>query len=200
MSKGTKQPREEVLPVAQHIAAALAPFCERGPVLAGSLRRQRPMVGDIELVAIPKRPLVAQQSLFNPPETDMKAETELGQFLLDKGVRFRVNGQKQKSFYYGDYQVDLYLPTAGNWGWRLLLSTGSQEFNKWVVTSTAAGGAMPTNMDSVEGWLLRSRQQVETPEEEDAFREVGLPFIPPEWRDDYKWHELLSAPASFEAK
>jgi DNA polymerase/3'-5' exonuclease PolX len=191
MSKGDKRPHDEVLRVAEHIVTALTPFCERIES-AGSLRRQRPWVGDIELVAIPRRPIKPQLSLLEPPEYDLEAETELGAFLKENKVKFRVNGQKQKSFYYGSLQVDLYLPLVENWGWRYMLSTGSQKFNVWLVMSAAAGGAMPTDMNSDGGWIWRQGVKVETPEEADVFREMKLPFIPVGSRDDGQWLEILN--------
>ncbi len=55
MSTTTKRPIQTVMPIAQRLLSALAPNCHRVE-LAGSLRRGRPMVGDIEIVAIPIRP------------------------------------------------------------------------------------------------------------------------------------------------
>ena len=53
MSSGEKQPRAVVLPITERLVSILAPFCERIEI-AGSLRRLKPEVGDIELVVIPK--------------------------------------------------------------------------------------------------------------------------------------------------
>ena len=83
MSKVSKRPFSEVLPIAQHIVDSLSPFCERIE-LAGSLRRKRPMVGDIEIVAIPYRPRKPQLSLLEPAQIDWKKPTELDGFLQEK--------------------------------------------------------------------------------------------------------------------
>ena len=111
MSKGQKRPYEQVMPIAQHIVEALRPFCENGRIeIAGSLRRGRQMVGDIEICAIPKRPYKLQRSLFQPKEVDFDAQTELGKFLKSKLKEkyWRLDGQKLKSFYYSGIQVDLF--------------------------------------------------------------------------------------------
>jgi DNA polymerase/3'-5' exonuclease PolX len=62
MSAAVKFPYPVVLPIAGRIVEALRPYCERIEI-AGSLRREKPMVGDIEIVAIPRRPV----DLFGEP-------------------------------------------------------------------------------------------------------------------------------------
>lgn len=53
MSGGDKSSFEKVLPIAQMIAREITPYCERVHV-AGSLRRRKQEVGDIEIVAVAK--------------------------------------------------------------------------------------------------------------------------------------------------
>ena len=53
MSQGKRIPIEVARRVADRLVTVLAPACERIEI-AGSIRRQRPTVGDIELVAIPR--------------------------------------------------------------------------------------------------------------------------------------------------
>lgn len=55
MSEKQKQPLSRVLSVAQEIAGALDLGCVRVEI-AGSLRRQKPDIGDIEIVALPLAP------------------------------------------------------------------------------------------------------------------------------------------------
>ena len=73
MSTTTKSPRANILPVAEHLVAVLGRFCTRIE-LAGSLRRQTPMVGDIEIVAVP----VPRLDLFGHPITASTADTQVG--------------------------------------------------------------------------------------------------------------------------
>ena len=55
MSSSTKHPRAKALAVARELTAALRPLCEPERfIFAGSLRRLKPEVGDIELVYIPR--------------------------------------------------------------------------------------------------------------------------------------------------
>ena len=52
MSDTPKRPRAQAIKVAEKVVAALDPCCT-WIEMAGSLRRESPMVGDIEIVAIP---------------------------------------------------------------------------------------------------------------------------------------------------
>jgi DNA polymerase/3'-5' exonuclease PolX len=52
MSTGAKIPYATALAAAQSLEAALEPYCAR-TLIAGSLRRRRPAVGDLELVVMP---------------------------------------------------------------------------------------------------------------------------------------------------
>ena len=66
MSTGTRLPREHAAPVADTLAALLTPHSRR-VMIAGSLRRGRPDVADVEIVALctfAQRPAPGQGSLF----------------------------------------------------------------------------------------------------------------------------------------
>jgi DNA polymerase (family 10) len=192
MSTGTKRPYIGIFPIAQQIVNKLEPYCERIEI-AGSLRRGREMIGDIELVALPVRPPQQQPSLFAPSEPDLKGETKLDAFLNSKIEQFRLNGRKLKSFRYAGIQVDLFLPLPSDWGWRLLLSTGSGEFNKWLVTQQTRGGAMPFGMSSKDGSLWRNGEKIETWDEAAAFEALNLPWIPPHFREVGQWQTFIDS-------
>jgi len=53
VSSGVRVPLADARVIAESLMAALGPGCERIEI-AGSIRRGRPDVGDIELVAIPR--------------------------------------------------------------------------------------------------------------------------------------------------
>lgn len=200
MSKVVKRPYAQALPVAQEIVGKLRPYCHRIEV-AGSLRRQRPLVGDIEIVAMAKYPI----GIFEP---DYKQPSALDLFFEGNDVRLLIGGklykkgqrERQKRFMYAGYQVDLFLAVPENWGLILWLRTGSESFGKWCVTLTGWGGAMPLNMKSDGGFLWRDGEQVNTPEEVDFFSELGLPFIPVDMRDNGRWHEFLEKAQSEESR
>lgn len=183
MSNVQKRPLAEVEPVAEVIKSKLEPYCYR-IVIAGSIRRRRPTVGDIEIVALPK--VVEEQLDLFGYETKKvnlledffdEAFSSHQQLLLKDGPR-------QKQFRYGRFKVDLYLPASPErWGWLLTARTGGKQFNKWLINYARY------EMDCVfkDGRLLKHGKQLETPEEEDVFNVLELPFIPFEDRDGERW-------------
>ena len=181
MSKGQKLPHAEVLLTAQRIEFALRPFCERIEI-AGSLRRMRPFVGDIEIVAIPQRPV----DLFGIPQLD--ADTALDRFLIEKQVRMTKNGRKYKQFTYGKFKVDLFLPeTAAHWGSIFLVRTGSHEFNMWLM----AVRAKQLGLRFADGLLYDNGRVVDTYTEEAVFAALQMEVVPPTDRDDNRWLAYL---------
>lgn len=91
MSATTKTPYAEIHPIAARLLDALRPYCHRIEI-AGSLRRKRDMIGDIEIVAIPRRPRnLLGEELPNAP-------TALDQFLTEREVEFMRNGPRYKQF------------------------------------------------------------------------------------------------------
>ncbi len=172
MSTSIKHPREAVHPIAQRLVDALRPYCRRIEV-AGSLRRETQTVGDIEIVAIPIRPI----TLFGEELNDRP--TDLDRFLDAHGVQFIKRGAKYQRFAYGRYEVDLFLTTSANWGSIFTIRTGSWEFSKWLVTSVTLGGAAPDGVQFREGRLYADGRLLATPEEEDVFAAIGLSWIPP---------------------
>lgn len=174
MSSIVKQPRRIVLPKALHLLEILRPFCIRIE-LAGSLRRETPIVGDIEIVAIPKRPV----DLFGTP---LKTHTALDKFLDRHGMAFGKRGESYQQFTYGSNKVDLFLPTIETWGCIFAIRTGSWEFSRWLVTSQAAGGATPEGFIFRDGRLYAQGRLLTTPEEADVFAALGLAYIPPRQR------------------
>lgn len=174
MSATAKRPLTEILPTAERLLTALAPFCRRIE-LAGSLRRQCAMIGDIELVAIPRRPA----NLFGEP---LDGATDLDRFLDARGITFTKRGQRYQQFQYGPFKVDLFLPTPETWGSVFTIRTGSWEFSRWLVTSEAAGGAKPEAITFADGRLHAHGRLLVTPEEADVFAALGLAWIEPQLR------------------
>ena len=84
MSAATKKPYSDVLPVASYLIAVLSFYCRR-IALAGSLRRERSLIGDIEVVAIPLR----RTDLFGQ---EIDSPTALDEFLDGRNVRFTKRG------------------------------------------------------------------------------------------------------------
>lgn len=192
MSAGRPVPLAVAEPIALELVALLRDSCERLEV-AGSIRRRKPMVADIELVAVPR--------IEGQPTGDLwgsKVNVDLLQMALDF---FTLNGRLQprdvtirrasgtvehqvrlgdsyKALVYRDLPVDLFIvrPPA-DWGVILALRTGPGDWNTRIVTDChrylrrVAGGR-----------VYRAGEYVPCPEERDFFEAVGQPWIEPEYR------------------
>lgn len=184
----TPQPYAEALAMAEQIVTYLAPACAR-IALAGSLRRRKPEVGDIELVAIPRYEI--EYDLFG---AEVGRHSLVDEALYAHGMNYLLkNGARYKQVRWAPdgISVDLYLVTAETWGVQYVLRTGCAEFSHWLVTPQAKGGALPAKMCLRDGrmWrdVLRNPAALETPEEADVFRAIGLAWIPPEARTAGRW-------------
>lgn len=183
MSAATRTPFAVIRPTADRIVEGLSPFCRRIE-LAGSLRREKSTIGDIEIVAIPIRPMTLfGEELFNQP-------TPLDRFLDGRNITFAKRGARYQQFTYGRHTIDLFLATADTWGSVCTIRTGSWEFSRWLVTSRAAGGAKPDEVQFRDGRLLANGRLLDTPEEADVFAALGLVWIEP-----YLRHGPVANPA-----
>lgn len=147
MSDKPKFDAEEAVPVAMELIAAMEPFCERIEI-AGSLRRMKDRVGDIELVFIP-RVESRQADFFSSEPLDLTAEriAELvGSGVLQK--RPNVNGgftwgrlNKLAIHTESDIPVDLFCePNAADWARSMVIRTGPKELNLRLIAGAATRG------------------------------------------------------------
>lgn len=153
--------------IADRLKAQLAPHCDRIEI-AGSIRRRKPDVGDIEIVAIPKPYDVG---LFATgiatvvdqwPRVRGELPCKYTQRMLPEGIA-----------------LDLFFANADNWGLIFAIRTGSAEYSHHVL----ARGWSVRGWKSVDGVLHNSAgKPVPTPEEEDVFRIAGVDWVPPEQR------------------
>lgn len=174
-----KMPLREAEDLAKGIVSQLSPFCKRIEI-AGSIRRRKPEVGDIELVAIP----LASMDMFGEP-VPMTADHTLhfpDWSWLGKVIK---NGMKYKQIELpGGAALDLFIVTPpAQWGVQFMLRTGSAEFSHRLVTSRKQGGLMPSNFRVLEGAIWSSNHIIETPEERNVFDLIGVPYIEPENRN-----------------
>lgn len=167
---------------ANEFSQLIRDVCERLE-FAGSLRRHKEYVGDIEIVLVPKRmkqAVLAGLWPLDAREYDL-AEERLQKLRDDEIIqRGRWWGPRHKELFYLDASFDLYIvrPPA-QWGVILMIRTGPAEFSRRLVTPREYGGLMPAGFQFKDGALWRDSQVVATPEEEDVFRALGLDWIEP---------------------
>jgi DNA polymerase/3'-5' exonuclease PolX len=179
MSTTERRPYDQMFRVASGLVERLRPACCRIQV-AGSLRRQREMVGDIEIVAIPK-PI---PDLFGNPTPTTRVDTALAGW----PITFVRNGPKLKQFTFTGgssrqlYTVDLFLPTAETWALIYMIRTGSSEFSRKMVTAKSQGGYKPDRYQVSDGRVWENGVALEIAEEERLFELWEMDFVAPEER------------------
>ena len=144
--------------IAAALVAELEPYCQK-VMVAGSIRRQRPGVNDIDIVLIPA----------NQGRLAVKLH-ELGMLGGSKLLR---------AFYHGA-PVDLYLATEETFPMLLLVRTGSAAFNRDLAIRAKQMGL---HFSAAGQGILKNGVRVAWQSEEGILAALGLPFIPPEKRE-----------------
>jgi DNA polymerase/3'-5' exonuclease PolX len=170
--------------VAEKLAAELAPRCERIEI-AGSLRRGKADVGDIEILYVPRIGQVhVPGELF--PKSGSLAD-ELVEDWLARGVltkRFNINGStawgtlNKLAVHVGSgIRVDLFATTAERWFVSLVVRTGSKEMNMML-----AGSALRRGMQLHMYGVLEVRatgEQIIPRSEREVFELLGVSYREP---------------------
>ena len=155
------------LEVAQKIAAEvierLSPYCQKIET-AGSIRRRKEIVHDIDLVLIPsdawnlEGEVLALASPFHP----------------------KMSGEKLKRFDYNGAQVDLYYATPQTWATLLLIRTGSAKNNiRLCSRAKDMGWHLAASGD---GLFNEKEERIAGDSEISIYNAMGLPFQRPEER------------------
>lgn len=156
----------DVWPLAQDMLAALREVpgvVQAAP--AGSLRRMRETVGDLDLLVASSDPAPIMERFVSIPRVD--------EVMLSGETKTSVRT-------YDGFQVDLRVLEPARWGTALQYFTGSQGHNIRL-----RGLALDQGM-SLSEYALTSEDGAETlcASEEQVYQALGLPPIPPELRED----------------
>lgn len=201
----TRWPLTQAHEVAEDLLARLAPSCER-IAIAGSIRRRRADVKDIELVAVPGMAQRPGDDLWGTPYVADLLLQEIT-ILIARGLlaareveAHRADGtvdvgQKMGDAYlalvFRDIPVDLFVvrPPA-EWGVIFALRTGPGDWNTRLVTDCHRFLRRVSG-----GQVFRAGQAVACPEEADFFDAVGQPWVEPEERAPNRVRIMAQVPA-----
>lgn len=189
MSKG-KIPLWLAAGLAKSLITKLEPYCERIAV-AGSIRRKRDPVGDIEIVAIPK----LGENLFGERDHNLDHLTArlfgmITDGMISKLPEFEPEktrgawGPKYKKFFITgngqELQVDLFCCDVNNWGNMITIRTGSSEFSAALMSRIKNRTPYRQN----DGYLMDSRtgKIIPVATERDFFSLAGVGWVNPENR------------------
>lgn len=176
--------------LAERIVRELAPACDRIEI-AGSIRRARSEVNDIDLVILPKLgklDAIKQRCKERCRVISDGRQNFISALRIAPGEEFQLD-----IFFAKRPESDLLESKPGNFGSLLLCRTGSKEHNiklaqlakdrdmAWkVYQGLFAGGA----------WELQGQESVyvggqiiASETEEDIFKALGVPFVPPVLRE-----------------
>jgi DNA polymerase/3'-5' exonuclease PolX len=195
MSAGARIPLDDALPIAAAIAEALAPGCERIEI-AGSIRRRRADVGDIEILAIPR--IHTEQiadGLFDTrdvaiDELQLSLDLALADGLLASHPLDPKRGPKYAKLVHAGsgIQVDLFSTRPETWGVAFLIRTGPAEYSERFVTEIKRrnwhiGRGCELHVGGLKcDDRMSPCEAVATPDEADVARLTGWHLVPPAMR------------------
>ncbi len=164
--------RAEVEPLAFKIIGVIEPYCVKAEI-AGSIRRRKGTVNDIDIVVEPKpRSWI---KLIKEIRREFDAITEKqGQKLATLHVPF---ASKQGQ---GHVQVDLYRASKNTWGILLLIRTGSAEYNIYLAKLAIRKGY---RLAYSKGLLNEKGEVIASKTERDVFQALELDYISPQDRE-----------------
>ena len=186
-----------ILQQAKQIAEALRremePHCHRIEI-AGSVRRDKPNVKDIELVVIPGWVERSRGSdLFGELRFQNNQLHEWALMQAASGaVRWikagtgeieiaipKPDGKYWRGLLPEGIKLDLFITTPECWGCIFTIRTGSADFSHALVKY-----AQTIGLRFKEGRLMRDDKPLDTAEEADVFAALGLQYVEPQLRSD----------------
>ncbi|NMB69870.1 DNA polymerase/3'-5' exonuclease PolX [candidate division WWE3 bacterium] len=167
-SKTSKNDKQRMLLVkAEQIIGRVIEYMKTCPGVEkvdalGSIRRRNPTVGDLDMVVSTTDSAAAIEYFINYPEShDVVAKGD----------------KKAVILLTGDIQVDLRVSSPEAYGSMLQYNTGSKQHNVLLRTY-----ALEKGMSLSEYGIKRDGELRKYKTEENFYRAVGLPYIPPELR------------------
>jgi DNA polymerase/3'-5' exonuclease PolX len=173
-----KMPLSEAKAIADEWVWQLSAYCERVEI-AGSVRRGKPEVGDIEIVCKPL--MVEERDLFG---TVTGYTSMVDAFFAELNEKMIKSGSKYKQIELKEgINLDLFcvIPPA-QFGVIYLIRTGPAEYSHKFVTSKQFGGMMPSCFKVKDGAIWKGDKLIETTEEKDVYALIGAEFVEPNRR------------------
>lgn len=157
----------KALKIAEQIKNELSPYCVKIEI-AGSIRRKKSEIGDIEIVAIRR-----SKDLIGLCET-------INRWPKVKGEPTGKYTQRVYRFGEGENDsiiVDIFFATEKNWGYILLIRTGSKDFSHSMAVRWNQFG-----YKGEEGMLTKGGVPVIVKTEEELFGLLRMGYVFPEDR------------------
>lgn len=202
MSAGPfRLPLDRAALLAAKIADDLRPMCEPGYcVVAGSIRRRCELIGDIEIVCIPKYSKSLLPDVPGVSLLDMHLVALMRQQRLMRAFSqdTRLEELVCKDFYVGSlfkeskvFKVQINVSTPERWPVELAIKTGSAAFSKMLVSHSTREkrGFLPKHWRVADGWKIYEdlgngeERQLIFESERHFIETICGAWVPPEKRD-----------------
>ena len=153
--------------IANRVKEELMPHCERIKIV-GSIRREKPIVHDIDMVLIPKPYAAVVMSGLLTTIGELKANG-------DKIKRVHIPAKNTANI-----DIDIYLATPASWATLVLIRTGSKENNIRLAT-----------LAKRKGWQLKANgnglfndrgERIAGDSEQSIYQALGIPYQEPQER------------------
>lgn len=173
-----KHPLTEAQPLAVQIWELLKPHCFEGFCkVAGSIRRQKPEVKDMEIVCVPLTTTV-------PDGFFATKEMRSGEFVSAlETIGQRIKGDPlegkycQYEMYLHGINVDVFMVEKSNFGMQYLIRTGPADFSQKILWKFNNKG-----YHSVGGYPTKGEERLSFTSEQAVFDFLGEPFVAPKDR------------------
>lgn len=167
-----RRPYAEVAPLATWLAGAILPYCQKVKIM-GSLRRQQPMIKDIDIVFVPGSGSVQQVvSLFRSFGQPVHHGETMGAIVTPAGIAAQLWAVE-------DEQV---------WGAAQLHFTGPRDYNISLrIRANRRGWKLSQHglVDRQSEGLIAGRS------EQEVLDALGMPWLPPTLRDQHRKAKVL---------
>lgn len=149
--------------------------------IAGSIRRRRDDIGDVDLV-------VLDDTLQNPWQHSA-INRDLAGVL---GYEQTKDGDKIASFTHPTRcPLDLYYATAATWGITMVVRTGSAAHNWWLAQIVAKRQLPVRKFAVARGIVDTADRVIASKTEEDVFRALGVPYVDPWAREKPEYEAMV---------
>jgi len=169
-----KRPYAEVATLATWLASAILPGCQKVKIM-GSLRRQRPMVKDIDIVFVPGAFSVQQTvNLFRSFGRPVHHGESMGAIVTPSGIHAQLWPVEDEAV----------------WGAAQLHFTGPRDYNISLrIRANRRGWKLSQHglVERVNERLIAGRS------EEEVLAALELPWLEPSLRDDHRRAKVLKA-------
>lgn len=180
---------EQARDIAISICYRLQPYCETGRLnIAGSVRRGKPEVKDIEICCVPKHIDVGVQDMFGGGiRKEVHSEfAHIVQSKLGKVVKGQPSGRYMQIALHQGINLDLFMPMPHDYFRQYAIRTGSADYSARVI----AGGWVK------KGWVgteqgLRLQDECRRVAENKWQCTALNPTLPPVWESEQAFFEWL---------